>query len=72
LSFSSVLIDQKRKVFYLYFININGLDLEKTNFFNGFNGFQMFNLNEKNNVFLTNQNYKNRGHISFLAVWDYK
>tara|TARA_B100000963_G_scaffold265056_1_gene233259 strand:+ start:1226 stop:1408 length:183 start_codon:yes stop_codon:yes gene_type:complete len=59
-SFFSILIDLKRIVFYLHFINFNGLGPEKTDFFNGFEGFQMFNPNKKHIVTLTNQDQKKR------------
>ena len=60
LFFSSNLHDKKGRNFDLYSVNVNGSDLERITFFDGFNGLPMFSPSGKHLVFASNRNQKKR------------
>ena len=71
--FSSNLYDSKEIDFDLYPIKIDGSDLERITFFNGFDGFINFSPSGKYLVFPSNQNQEKRGETNlFLAEWNYQ
>ena len=71
--FSSNLSDEKGRNFDLYSVNVNGYDLERITFFDGFDGFPMFSPSGKYLVFASNRNQKKKGDTNlFLAEWNYQ
>ena len=71
--FSSNLQDEKRRDFDLYSIKVDGSDLERITFSDGFDVFPMFSPSGKYLVFASNRNQKKRGDTNlFLAEWNYQ
>jgi Tol biopolymer transport system component len=71
--FSSNLNDPKGRDFDLYSIGVDGKDLERITFFNGFDGFPMFSPDGKYLVFASNRNQAKRGDTNlFIAEWNYR
>ena len=66
INFSSNLRDSKIIDLDLFSIRGDGSDLERTTFFNAFDGFPMFSQNEKCAMFASNRNKKKE------AEWNYK
>ena len=62
--------DPKGRDFDLYLINIDGTDLERITYFEGFDGFPMFSPNGQYLVFASNRNQKKRGDTNiFICEW---
>jgi Periplasmic component of the Tol biopolymer transport system len=62
--------DKKGRDFDLYAIDVDGSNLERITFFEGFDGFPMFSYDGKYLVFASNRNQKKRGDTNiFLAEW---
>ena len=71
--FSSNLHNEKGRNFDHYSVNVNGSDLERITFFDGFDGFSVFSPSGKYFAFASNQNQKKRGDTNlFLAEWNYQ
>ena len=59
--------------FDLYSIGVDGKDLERITFFNGFDGFPMFSPDGRYIVFASNRNQAKRGDTNlFIAEWNYR
>ena len=62
--------DPKGRDFDLYSINIDGTDLERITYFEGFDGFPMFSPNGQYLVFASNRNQSKRGDTNiFICEW---
>ena len=63
--------DPKGRDFDLYLINIDGTNLERITYFEGFDGFPMFSPNGKYLVFASNRNQKTPGDTNiFICEWE--
>jgi Tol biopolymer transport system component len=62
--------DPKGRDFDLYSINIDGTDLERITYFEGFDGFPMFSPNGQYLVFASNRNQNKSGDTNiFICEW---
>ena len=62
--------DPKGRNFDLWAVNIDGTNLERITFFDGFDGFPMFSPNGKYCVFGSNRNQAKPGDTNiFIAEW---
>ena len=62
--------DPKGRDFDLYSINIDGTDLERITYFEGFDGFPMFSPNGQYLVFASNRNQNKPGDTNiFICEW---
>ena len=61
---------KNEKNFDLYSINIDGTNMKRTTFFDGFDGFPMFSPNGKHLVFASDRNQLKKGDTNlFIAEW---
>ncbi|PCH54945.1 MAG: hypothetical protein COC21_03705 [Verrucomicrobiales bacterium] len=62
--------DPKKRNFDLYAVDINGENLERITYFDGFDGFPMFSPDGKFFVFASNRNQAKRGDTNiFICEW---
>ena len=66
--FSSNLHDPNGRDFDLYAIDVDGTNLERVTFFNGFDGFPMFSPGGRYLVFASNRNQVKRGDTNLFIA----
>ena len=68
--FSSNLHDSQGRNFDLYAIDLDGSNLERITYFEGFDGFPMFSPDGKHFVFASNRNQAKQGDTNiFICEW---